>query len=271
MRSAPLVRVEVSLEEAELASDALWALMPSAVQEEPLADGRMALVADPGVDPGTLLADRWVLERFEVDADAAADAWRAHARAVRAGPVVLRPSWIAHRAAPGEVVVDLEPGRSFGSGSHPSTQLAVARLAALDLRDARVLDVGCGSGVLAVTALVLGASSATGLDHDPEALAATRATAVANRVADRLRIEDRAPDQLEESFDVVVANIGAGVLTELAPSLVGLTTPGATVVLGGLLAQQADAVVARFDPFVEVARDELEGWVGPVLRRGATG
>ncbi|MCK6370558.1 MAG: 50S ribosomal protein L11 methyltransferase, partial [Gammaproteobacteria bacterium] len=143
---------------------------------------------------------------------------------------------------PGGISVALEPGLAFGSGSHPTTALCLAWLAGLETGGAAVLDYGCGSGVLAVAALALGARSATALDIDPQALEATRENAVRNGVSPRLRVthpEDLGP---EERFDIVVANILADTLIDLAPILKRHCRTGARVALSGILASQAERV-----------------------------
>ena len=192
------VRVAVTAAEAELAADALWQAGAAAIEEQ--AGALVAATADGG-DPARLLAavaGRWPAEAVPVDLDGALDAWRLHARAVAVGDrLVVRPPWVERvgAGAPGgppsdavDVVVD--PGRAFGHGAHPTTWLVLRALVDLVRGGERVLDVGCGSGVLAVAALALGAGSAVGVDIDPAARAATRANAARNGVADRLAVLD---------------------------------------------------------------------------------
>jgi ribosomal protein L11 methyltransferase len=210
----------------------------------------------------------------EVDEDRDLDAWREHATATRAGiHVVLCPAWQPlPQADPEDVLVVLDPGRAFGSGSHPATRLAAAAIEAWVAPGDRVLDVGCGSGVLAVVALRLGAGSAVGIDVDPAALSATGANAAVNGVADRLAVRqaglgDDGAGTSPGQADLVVANIGVRVLSERAAALQELVRPGGVVVLSGLLDEQADAVVARFDGCQELERRHEDGWAAPVLRR----
>ncbi|MFP5255517.1 MAG: 50S ribosomal protein L11 methyltransferase [Acidimicrobiia bacterium] len=260
-----VVRVEVPTREAELAADAMWEAGASAVAEVPSGPGLVLLTAEV-LDLGAV-GGRWGAQAVPVD-DSVLDAWRAHARPVRAGRrVVLHPAWLPIEAvAADDVVVVLDPGRAFGSGSHPATRLAVAAIEAHGPGD-RVLDVGCGSGVLAVVAARLGSRHVTAVDVDPEAVRATAANAAANGVADRIDPSLGPLGEVTGAFDLVVANIGQRVLVELAPDLLALAAPGGTLVLSGLLADQVPAVVAAYPGADEVACGEEDGWAAPVLRR----
>ncbi|MBI2382679.1 MAG: 50S ribosomal protein L11 methyltransferase [Gammaproteobacteria bacterium] len=150
---------------------------------------------------------------------------------------------------PQAIVVMLDPGLAFGTGTHPTTALCLDWLAAQDLRGRTVLDYGCGSGILAVAALKLGAASAVGVDIDPQALLATRDNAVANGVGDRMRTY--LPEILPAAaYDVVLANILARPLVDLAPRLAPCVKPGGSIVMAGLLTRQADEVRAAYAPFV---------------------
>lgn len=173
--------------------------------------------------------------------------------------------WICPTGAacpdPAGVAVTLEPGLAFGSGSHPSTALCLQWLAALPLAGLAVLDYGCGSGVLAIAALALGARSATALDIDPQALQATRENAARNGVVSRLRLA--LPEQLTcaGDHDVVVANILAGTLIALAPALHGHCRAGAHVALSGILTSQTSQVRTGCRPWLDLRPSgELAGW-----------
>jgi len=166
-------------------------------------------------------------------------------------------------------VVRLNRGLGFGTGKHPTTALCLEWLEAELEPGTTVIDYGCGSGILAVTALCLGARHAAAADIEPQALAATAANAALNGVADRLWVG--APHELAASpADVVLANILAGPLVALAPRLTALTKPAGIIVLTGILAAQAALVRDAYAPaFDELVQSEREGWIGLVGRRAS--
>ncbi|MFK2905771.1 50S ribosomal protein L11 methyltransferase [Dyella ginsengisoli] len=159
------------------------------------------------------------------------------------------------------VVVRLDPGLAFGSGTHPTTALCLEWLDSLDLAGKSVTDFGCGSGILAIAALKLGAKSAVGVDNDPQALTASIDNAERNAVADRLAVFlpqdfDGAP------ADVFVANILAGPLGELAPTFAAAAKPGAPFAISGILDGQQDELLARYGEWFDNLRvDKREDWV----------
>ncbi len=162
----------------------------------------------------------------------------------------IRPSW-CDPPAPDAVNITLDPGLAFGTGTHATTFLCLQHLASMDLRDHRVLDYGCGSGILAIGALLLGAKRAVATDIDPRALDATRRNAEANGVADRLEVVDEAAMQAmgrsrSGAFDVVVANILADALVALSARLTDALRPGGILILSGILANQQHRVARAF-------------------------
>jgi len=255
----------VDATDAEVAADALWQARPSAVSEVALGAGRVRLTAD--VAQVELVDPRWGARVVEPDHDAHLDGWRTWASPRRAGRrIVVQPAWHDPDETPGrDLVVRVDPGRSFGSGSHASTRLVLALLEDRLRGGERVLDVGCGSGVLSVVACRLGAASATALDIDPAAVAATRANAAANGVAGQVEASTRAVAAQSGAFDVVVANIGLRVLCELAPALRARLAPDGVLVLAGLLDVQVDEVVAAYRDCAPLARLSEEGWAAVVL------
>ncbi len=162
---------------------------------------------------------------------------------------------------PDAVVVRLDPGLAFGTGTHPTTALCLEWLDGAALADRRVIDFGCGSGILAIAAARLGARQVLAVDHDPQAVTATAANARLNAVADRVQAV-HSSDFRAEPVDIVLANILANVLVELAAPLAALVAPGGQLVLSGILEAQAGTVAAayaqRFRLEAPFTRDE---WV----------
>jgi ribosomal protein L11 methyltransferase len=263
------VQVVVASDDVELAADALWQAGPSAVLEVDVGDGRVRLTADVA-DPA-LVPARWAPSVLEVDDDGYLDAWRTWAVPVRAGRrLVIHPAWVPREEGteePGDVVLVIDPGRAFGSGSHESTRLALALLEDLVRAGDHVLDVGCGSGVLAVAACLLGAADVRGIDVEPGAVSASEANARANGVGDRVRAATTPLAGVDGAYDVVVANIGGGGLVDLAPDLVERVAPGGALVLSGQLSTQLGRLVAACAGCEEVERVHEAGWGAVRLRR----
>ena len=182
--------------------------------------------------------------------------------------------WIAPTFAPAPedpdaVVVRLDPGLAFGTGTHPTTALCLETLAALPLDGRDVLDFGCGSGILAIAALKLGAARARCVDLDPQALSATAANAAANGVADRLATA--AAHAPLPTVDCVLANILAGTLIEVRERLAAACRPSGALVLSGILASQADAVVAGYrESFDILGVSRRDDWCCIRARRRAS-
>ena len=161
---------------------------------------------------------------------------------------------------PAEVVLELDPGLAFGTGTHATTALCLEWLDGGIKGGERVLDYGCGSGILALAALKLGAAEATAFDIDPQALLATRENALKNGLAALLAIPGSARE-ITGLFDVVLANILAGPLTELAPCLARMTKAGGGLVLAGLLEPQSAEVAQAYRPWFDIGPvAEREGW-----------
>lgn len=171
------------------------------------------------------------------------------------------PSWSSPPAADA-VVLALDPGLAFGTGTHPTTALCLQWLDSQPLAGCTVLDYGCGSGILAIAALLLGAERAWGVDNDPQALAASRDNAARNGIAQE-RLTLFAPEEFpaEWQADVTVANILAGPLQSLASRLIAQTLPGGRLVLSGLLSDQGPAVAASYLPRCRLQAAEQDGWL----------
>ena len=176
---------------------------------------------------------------------------------IKIGGFWVKPSWNEDPIPPNLTVLNLDPGLAFGTGMHPTTQLCLEWLSANDLSGQTVMDFGCGSGILGVAAGCIGASQVTGLDIDPQALLATEHNASLNDLV----VETLLPDQTPScTFDVVVANILANPLIDLADTLNNLTQPGGKIIMAGLLDEQADHVRAAY-PNIHFDSDvSKEGW-----------
>jgi len=225
---------------------------------------RTSLSGMPGLDP-LLVAEQ---SQFETVADRAWEReWLKDFRPMRFGqrlwvcPGGQRPP--AAEAGTDTVLVELDPGLAFGTGTHATTALCLDWLdsgTGLWLDGASVIDYGCGSGILAVAALKLGAAQAVAMDIDPQALLATRENAERNGVLERIQVTD-SRECGGAIVDVLLANILAAPLIELAPQLAERVRPGGRIAVSGLLVEQADAVTAAYRPWFDIgltgARD---GW-----------
>ncbi|MCW8194429.1 50S ribosomal protein L11 methyltransferase [Proteobacteria bacterium 005FR1] len=155
------------------------------------------------------------------------------------------PSWL-EPPDPTATVVQMDPGLAFGTGDHPSTLLCLQWLAKQNVQDASIIDYGCGSGILGIAALLRGANELIGVDIDPQALMATRENCHRNHI-DPSRISVYLPDQMPDATaDLLFANILAGPLVELAPTLTRLTRPGGKLCMAGLLEAQREAVICAY-------------------------
>jgi ribosomal protein L11 methyltransferase len=250
----PEPTVRVSTDDVDGVSGRLWLAGAYAVAEEPDGD-RVTLVAG--------FADRGDAERaatevggelVDVLPGAWLDAWREFAQPVRAGRIVVVPAWTEPpETQPDDIVLEIDPGRVFGHGGHPSTRLLLEELDRRIAGGESVLDVGTGSGVLAVAAARLGAGRVVGIDIDPECVPVT--TANAARAGVTVEVSATPLAEVAGTFDIVLANIGADVLKELAPLL---QAKGAVLLLAGLLADRVDDVARAYAGTATATT--LDGW-----------
>lgn len=190
--------------------------------------------------------------------------WLEHFRPMRFGERLwVVPSWTAPPVTKeaGAVNLRLDPGLAFGTGTHQTTALCLRWLDSLPLQNKSVLDFGCGSGILGIAAGLLGARTVTGVDNDPQAILATRENAQRNGVA----VDALLPMQFaahNAQFDVIVANILAGPLVQLAPQIAARLAPGGAIALSGILRDQADEVAAAYTGWIDWAPAAIDGdWV----------
>lgn len=174
------------------------------------------------------------------------------------GRLWIVPSW--HTAPdPEAIVLVLDPGMAFGTGSHPTTRLCLEWLERSVTPGVSLLDYGCGSGILAIAAARLGAHDVLGVDIDPQAVGAAKSNAERNEVS--ARFADSA-GEIKGQFDIVVANILSNPLKALAPAICSHVRPGGRLALSGILAEQTDELIAAYAPWIPLAvADTREGWV----------
>jgi len=214
--------------------------MPGARQPPP---GRALLVAWFQEEAEAGEAARCLGGELSVVADEDwSEGWKRDFRPLDVGRVRVRPSWIAEPPPPGSVEIVLDPGMAFGTGNHPTTSLCLGALSDLlgERPGARVLDVGTGSGLLAIAARKLGAGRVAANDNDPVAVAVARENALANGA--EVEIVGDPIERIGGEFDVVVANILANTLVEIAPRIAERLAPRGVVLLSGILAPQAGEV-----------------------------
>lgn len=284
-----LARFVVSADDADRIGDALLAegaLSVDAADADAGTEQETPIFAEPGASAG-LWKSTVVSALFPGDADALALTARAcEAAGIHSGAVRLErvpeqdwvrltqsqfdpirvserlwvvPSWHAV-PDPAAICLRLDPGLAFGTGSHPTTRLCLRWLDTHLRAGERVLDYGCGSGILAIAAKLLGADEVTGVDVDPQAVIASRSNADANGVDAAFSLPDGLGDR---TFDIVVANILANPLRVLAPLVSARCRPGGRIVLSGILENQAGSVAEAYASWVDFGDPLVEdGWVG---------
>jgi ribosomal protein L11 methyltransferase len=271
--------VTVPAGEVELASDALWALGVAAIEERP-ADGDEARTEDRFVELWTSLGtdidaitsaaeafpNRWRWRTVTVD-PAVVDSWRAHAVPswVDQGLVIV-PAWKDVDVSPGVLRVDIDPGAAFGLGDHPTTVLTLRLLRELIWPGATVLDVGCGSGVLSIVAARLGAPYVAAIDISPAAIEATTDNAARNGVAGAVTVSATPLSEIADEFDIVLANLLAPTVVELAAHLTRVTAAAGALIVSGVLEDRHDHVLAALAPMRVVQTATREGWAALLLR-----
>ncbi len=248
--------VEVEGLDAELAADQLWRAGATAILE-----GHHTLLAgfaDADIAANAIAALRWPSSVTDVaDPLGWAEAWKPYARATTAGRLVVHPPWIEPVLDDGQIPVSIDPGASFGHGAHPTTALLLDEVSRRVSGGERVLDVGCGSGVLGIAAACCGATEVVGIDIDPAAIVATVTNAAANNVDIEVSLTSLA--DVQGTFEIVFANMLAPALASLATDLRRVST-GGVLLVSGLLAGQP---VAGLD--IETLA-ELDGWRSGFVR-----
>ena len=278
----PFVVVDVDADGADEMSGALFELGADGVEERDAttlvkgAAGKTTLVASFAsrqiAEEALASIDASLNPRIEeIVGDAWRDAWKEYFHPfLLCDGLVVAPPWEKYDGRFGDVrVLELEPGRAFGTGLHETTSLVAQALAkhASELAGRDILDVGCGSGILALVAVVLGAARARAIDNDADVIGVVRENAARNGLADEIAADDAPVESIEKSYPVVVANIEAEVLAAMASSLKRCTARGGLLVLSGILAEKRDRVVAAFAD-LEILEEPARGeWIALVLRK----
>lgn len=267
-----VIQIVAPVAEAELAADRLWLAGAGAVEEVHVDEARVGLrsvlAADDDVSVARLgvLPAGWTVEWIELP-DEPAQAWRAFAAPIDvAGRVVVRPAWLP-AVDDGRLEIVIEPGGSFGLGDHPTTRLCAAAAVRLTTPGCRVLDVGCGSGVLGIVAARLGAARVMGIDVAEAAIEATVDNARRNGVADRVFVSTTPITDVGDEFDVVLANVLAPTLVSMAADLRRVMAPQGVLVVSGILAEAHAHVVDALAPLRVVRTDVADAWAAVELRR----
>lgn len=200
----------------------------------------------------------------EVDDENWLEAWKATVTPIRVGRFLVRPTW-SDASDSGAITIALDPGMAFGTGLHPTTQQCLEAVSYLDLEGTGVLDVGTGSGILAIASAKRGARKVVGVDTDPLAVRAARENAFANGVA--VTVHEGSAADIEGTFDIVLANLVGPVLVRIAPHLRARLGPSGSLVTAGITAQAEREVLAAFvaEGLGVVDRDERADWIRLIL------
>ena len=213
------------------------------------------------LSPNSVLRER-VLEEEDWE-----NAWKEHFQVLRIGRrIVVVPTWREYDPKESDVVIGLDPGMAFGTGHHPTTRMCLELLEEHVSPGVAVLDVGSGSGILGIASVMLGAARVYGLEIESDAASVGRSNLKENGVSDIAKISQGTlphPDVAANSYDLVVANISARVISEMAAELVKATRPGGKLILSGVLADLADEVSGRVEDAGAVVRSTrmIEDWV----------
>ncbi len=195
--------------------------------------------------------------------------WKKYFKPIKVGEkILIRPIWEEECESDGRIILDLEPGLAFGTGTHETTRLCMEMLETYLTEGDKVLDVGCGSGILSVTALLLGASEAIGVDIDKVAIRTADENAVINKVEDKFKgICGDLTDKVSGKYKVVIANIVADIVIKLSEHVENFMYDDSVYIISGIIdSREDDVMLAINDKFEILERKEEKGWVAMVLK-----
>lgn len=275
----PFVTVRVRPEQLELAQLRLWELGATGLEErdqttivrEPDPSGTVVIAAFPD-EASARYALREIRGEYEADIiyvpqqDWATE-WRRGFGAQRIGErLLLHPSWEPAPSKPGDVVLTIDPENAFGSGDHETTRLVLQVLDQRVTGGERVLDVGCGSGVLSIAALRLGAASARATDIEEDAVVVAKRNAELNGVSASMQVSTQPLAEIDGVYDIVLANIETRVLVNMPKDLQARLAPAGVLILSGILRGERDALLAVYAAMkLEACLEEGE-WCACILR-----
>ena len=199
-----------------------------------------------------------------------AESWKQYYQPIPLGRVTIVPAWQSYTPAEGEVIVRMDPGMAFGTGTHETTSLCLETLDSLVKGGERVLDIGTGSGILAIAALKLGAKVAEGVDIDPMCVRTAGENAARNGVADRFTVlVGDLSDQASGQYNIITANIVAAAILSLAPHVPVLMAPGARFIASGIIDERKDEVITGLKAagLTPIEVKEKRGWVCVICKK----
>lgn len=278
-QSHPFVTIRVPPAQLELAQLRLWELGAMGLEERddttlvPVRAGDRVVVMAAFADEAAAqyafdeVRGEYEAELVHVPHEDWSTEWRRGFGPQRIGTrLLLRPSWEEVQSKPNDVVLTIDPENAFGSGDHETTRLVLRVLDERVVGGERVLDVGCGSGILSIAALRLGAASAVAIDIEEEAVLVTRRNALLNGVASDLEASTRPLHDIEGTYDIVLANIETRVLIHMPHALRARTAPDGILVLSGILLDERDELLAAYVSMSLVECLEEGEWCACVLR-----
>ena len=195
--------------------------------------------------------------------------WRSFYKPKKIGRLVIKPEWEEYDAKDGEAVFVIEPGQAFGTGEHESTSMCLTLAQDVELCGKTVLDIGCGSGILGISAVLLGAKSAVLTDLDPKAVEVTKDNAIKNKVTDKVKVLCEDLSNSPDKFDVVFANLTADLLIRLSKQVSANVKPDGIMIVSGIIKEREDEVTKSFDTvgFKVFKAERKNNWTALILCR----